>query len=373
MKNLIVGFPSRRGRITPSDAPTSDLLFAEQAKQEPKQHRRQVASSNVSQMKTVAAVATEDVLSNLYYTRREMMTPTGVFCGGRKAVDRDYPRTEDSGDGRSGTKDACIHVTNSMANAAANSAESAARNVEQRWLMASGLERSEGDRCPICFLLIGLPMGKQSSINLCCMKMVCDGCILAARQQGLLDICEFCRTPFPPDDASQLAMIEKRVDKGDAEAIKVLGIKYFYGELGLTKDVPRAVELWMEAAELGSMKAHYRLGNAYYYGQGVEEDKPRGIHHWQQAAMKGHVGSRYILGVIEFESGNHQLAVQHWMISAKMGFEPSLEGVMDMFRDGHATKAQYAEALMAYRDAAEEMKSPKREEAKRLGPSVQFT
>merc|ERR1719263_1625917 len=57
-------------------------------------------------MKTVAAIATEDVLSNLYYTRREMMTPAGVFCGGRKAVDRDHPGNEDSGDRRSGKEDA---------------------------------------------------------------------------------------------------------------------------------------------------------------------------------------------------------------------------------------------------------------------------
>ncbi|EJK56840.1 hypothetical protein THAOC_23189, partial [Thalassiosira oceanica] len=33
--------------------------------------------------------------------------------------------------------------------------------------------------------------------------------------------------------------------------------------------------------------------------------------------------------------------------------------------EGQATKAQYAEALLGYRDAVEEMKSPQREEAKR--------
>ena len=37
-----------------------------------------------------------------------------------------------------------------------------------------------------------------------------------------------------------------------------------------------------------------------------------------------------------------------------------------MFKEGLVTKAQYAEALLGYRDALEEMKSPQREEAKRL-------
>ena len=63
----------------------------------------------------------------------------------------------------------------------------------------------------------------------------------------------------------------------------------------------------------------------------------------------------------------YDLAVQHLMISAKMGYELSLNRIKGMFKRGHATKAQYAQAMIGYRDAVEEMKSPQREEAKRLG------
>jgi len=52
------------------------------------------------------------------------------------------------------------------------------------------------------------------------------------------------------------------------------------------------------------------------------------------------------------------------MISAKMGHERSLNGMKVMFMEGHATKAQYAEALKGYQTALEETKSPQREEAK---------
>ena len=242
----------------------------------------------------------------------------------------------------------------------------AARNLERR-LMASGHERQEGDACTICYLFIGLPQGDHSKMKLCCMKKVCNGCISAARQRGINDICPFCRTALPADDVSHLAMVQKRADKGDAEAINYLGERYFHGELGLEKDVSRAIELWTEAAVLGSLDAHHELGHTYYYGDGVEEDKPRGIEHWQQAAMKGDVESRDNLGVVECKSRNHQLAMQHWMISAKMGYERSLNFIKEMFMEGHATKAQYTEALVGYRDAVEEMKSSQREEAKRLG------
>ena len=104
----------------------------------------------------------------------------------------------------------------------------------------------------------------------------------------------------------------------------------------------------------------------YYNGYDVEEDKARAIHHLQQAAMKGDVQSRHNLGGVEAFNGNYELAVQHYMISAKMGFEKSLNNIKDMFKQGQATKAQYAEALIGYRDAVEETKSTKREEAKRL-------
>ncbi|EJK72395.1 hypothetical protein THAOC_06077, partial [Thalassiosira oceanica] len=225
----------------------------------------------------------------------------------------------------------CFHTQRSMSDgvAAADLAEStelaAARRL-QRALMLSGHDRPEGDRCPICFDLIELPVHKHSMRNACCMKRVCDGCIFATRQRGIDDSCPFCRTLLPRvgDNASKLEMIQKRVHKGDAEATKLLGDRYYHGELDLTKDVPRSIELWTEAAELGSINAHYELGRIYYFGNGIEEDKPRGLQYWQQAAMKGLVESRHMLGAVEYNNGNHELAVQHFMISAKMGHGNSL-------------------------------------------------
>ncbi|EJK45430.1 hypothetical protein THAOC_35956 [Thalassiosira oceanica] len=236
-----------------------------------------------------------------------------------------------------------------------------------RRLMESGHDRAQGDTCTICYLYVESPVGKHSKMNVCCMKRVCNGCFLAAHQRGLLDRCPFCRTAIPTGDAAELAMIQKRVDRGDAEATQRLGNQYYHGELGLVKDVPRAIELWTRAAELGSVDAHNDLGFVYYYGHGVEVDKPRGIRHCQQAAIKGHVESRLYLGLVDYDNEDYKSAVQHWMISAMMGHEDSLNLIKEMFKEGQASKAQYAEALRGHRDAVEEMKSPQREEAKRLG------
>ena len=198
------------------------------------------------------------------------------------------------------------------------------------------------------------------------MKLICNGCDIATQKRKMSD-CAFCRTPIPDNDADKLAMIQARAAKKDSAAISHLGVQYFLGQFGLQKDELRAVELWTEAAELGSVQALYNLGISYYFGEGVEVDKTKGAEFHAKAAMQGHVHSRHNLGHFEVEKGNNDRAVRHFLISAKMGHNDSVENIKRMFIRGGATKAQYAEALKGYQDAVEGMKSHDRDEAKRLG------
>ena len=86
--------------------------------------------------------------------------------------------------------------------------------------------------------------------------------------------CPFCRTPYAHDDADKLAMLQARVQKKDPDAISYLGERYFHGHLGLPKDIQKAVRLWEEAAELGSVDALFKLGVAYDHGDGgVQKDE----------------------------------------------------------------------------------------------------
>ncbi|EJK51927.1 hypothetical protein THAOC_28857 [Thalassiosira oceanica] len=157
--------------------------------------------------------------------------------------------------------------------------------------------------------------------------------------------------------------------KKDPEAITLLGLKYHlgdkygHGRLGLQKDMQRAVELWTEAAELGSIKALHNLGNAYETGKGAQKDTAKAVEFYAKAAMQGHVVARHNLGCYEGKKGNYDHAVRHFLISAKMGLKESVEKIKTMFIDGEATKDQYAEALKGYQDAVEETKSHDRDEA----------
>ena len=240
-----------------------------------------------------------------------------------------------------------------------------AAELKDEQLYSQGHERPEGDFCPICTLPIPLPIQTHSVFEVCCMKRICKGCDFAAQKRGMFD-CAFCRTPCPDNDADELAMIQARAAKKDPAAIHYLGQTYFYGKLGWRKDIRKAVELYAKAADLGSISALFRLGNAYCNGEGVEQDETKGVEFYKKAAMQGHVESRYNLGWIEENKGNYDRAVKHLLISARLGDKESLETIKKMFVGGFATKAQYAQALEGYQDAVEEMKSHDRDVAKRL-------
>ena len=233
-------------------------------------------------------------------------------------------------------------------------------------LYSQGHERPEGDFCPICTLPIPFPMSDHSLLQACCMAHICKGCVVAAAKRGMFD-CPFCRAPrHGGKRADGLAMVQARVEKKDPEAIYILGKAYFHGDHGLQRDTRKAVELFTEAVELGSISALFSLGNAYRQGKGVEQDKAKAMQLYEEAAMQGHAGCRYNLGNLEVGKGNHDRAARHLLIPAKMGHMESVEKMKELFTAGVATKEQYAEALKGYQDAVEEMQSHDRDEVKRL-------
>ncbi|EJK66344.1 hypothetical protein THAOC_12742, partial [Thalassiosira oceanica] len=233
-------------------------------------------------------------------------------------------------------------------------------------------ERPEGDFCPICTLPIPIPMGDHSGINVCCMKRICYGCHVAARKRGM-DNCPFCRTAHPNNDTDALAMVQARVEKKDPAAINYLGEQYAQGLLGvgLQKDMQKAIDLYTEAADLGSIKAVYNLGVLYDNGVGVGQDEAKAAEFYKRAAMQGHVESSNNLGCFEGDKGNFDNAVRHFVIAAKMGFGQSFGAVKGMFEAGLATEEQYVQALTGYQNAIEAMKSPEREEAKSFHDSLE--
>jgi len=213
--------------------------------------------------------------------------------------------------------------------------------------------------CPICFLR--LPPRTRTTYQLCCGKVLCDGCMCAVAKET--DTCPFCRGPSIYSNKEAVKRCKKRMEAGDAEAFLMLGCDYDDGVMGLPQDSKKAGELWIRAGELGHSMAHYNVASAYYEGTGVERNMKKAIKYYQLAAMEGHEGSRHNLACFEINAGNMTRAMKHFMIAAGAGDDDSLEAVTDGFVKGHVNKDEYEKTLRAHKDSNDEMKSDHRDSA----------
>ena len=87
------------------------------------------------------------------------------------------------------------------------------------------------------------------------------------------------------------------------------------------------------------------------------------IYHLEEAAIGGHPEARHRLGCEESLNGNFERAKKHFIIAAKLGYHDSLEMIKCLYKQGNASKEDYASALRAYQAAVDATKSQQREEA----------
>ena len=198
--------------------------------------------------------------------------------------------------------------------------------------------------------------------------MICSGCINAPRydnEGNEVDnqYCPFCRAQHPKTNEEEIKRNNKRMEAGDAMAMFNLGYYYAHGLYGSPQDYDKALGLWHRAGELGFAESYYNIGNAYLQGNGVEVDKKKAIHYYELAAMKGDVTARQNLGSFEARAGNFDRAVKHYTIAASDGHSGSLRSMKIIYKEGNATKDDYAKALRAYQTYLDEIKSDQRDEA----------
>jgi tetratricopeptide (TPR) repeat protein len=215
--------------------------------------------------------------------------------------------------------------------------------------------------CPLCCLPLPLDQSKCTMME-CCSKFICMGCIYANQireiEAGLKRRCAFCREPFTKSQEEADKRMMKRVKKNDPAAMCHMGETHFN-----KGDYECAFEYWTKAAELGNAGAHYNLSNLYYNGIGVEKDMKKAVYHSEQAAIGGHPIARHNIGVCELNNDRFERAKKHFIIAANLEYHDSLNELMTLYANGHASKEEYANALRAYQVAVEATKSLQRDVA----------
>ena len=224
-------------------------------------------------------------------------------------------------------------------------------------------ESSHFGDCPICCLPLPIDAEKSAMMQ-CCSKYICKGCsyanIIREIEGRLHPKCPFCRMAVPDTEEEINKQRMKRIEVNDPVAMCHVGTKRY--EKG---DYEAAFDYWTKAAALGDAEAHFQLSTLYHEGEGVEKDENRELHHTEQAAIGGHPDARHNLGCLEWENGQYDRALEHWTIAAKLGRDSSLGNVKDLYKAGHASRDEFAAALLGYQAAIEATKSPQREAAER--------
>eukprot|EP00984_Skeletonema_dohrnii_P015736 scaffold6862_cov92-Skeletonema_dohrnii-CCMP3373.AAC.2 len=215
--------------------------------------------------------------------------------------------------------------------------------------------------CPICFLHLSLDI-QRAMMQTCCSKLICDGCAFANQKRELEEklqaACAFCRSHLPntQEEADKNKM--KRAKANDPVAMRHVGQKHC--EEG---DYERAIEYWTKAAELGGVEAHLDLACMYVEGKGVEKDEKRGLYHLVEAAIAGHPDARYNLAIKEGRNKRFDRAVKHFIISANLGHDGSIQALKECYKDGLVSKEDFAAALRVHQAAEDATKSPQRDAA----------
>jgi len=239
--------------------------------------------------------------------------------------------------------------------------------------------------CPICFLpmpmkllcCISLSPATISSVPIydfakanvelatrstgechaCCGKSTCGGCLYSLSISGKAQ-CPFCNSDqYNKTDEGRFEEMMMRVEANDAGAMFALGCYYSQGINGLQQDRAKAMELWTQAARLGSSKAHYQLGVLYYQTGDMKKAK----FHYEAAAMAGNEMARCNLGCMELHSGDKERAVKHWMISASAGSDNAMHLLQIEFKRGVISRESIVSTLTAYNYSCVEMRSEARD------------
>jgi TPR repeat protein len=190
----------------------------------------------------------------------------------------------------------------------------------------------------------------------CCGKSICGGCVHSVAESGNNNKCPFCNSESKSHEEDFEDTL-KRVEANDPASICLLARYYLHGREGLQQNEERAMELYKQAAGLGSNDAHYQLGEKYYEGGDLKKAKL----HLEAAAMAGHEVARFMLGIMENKSGNRERAIKHWKIAASAGYYLAMHALITFSKKGTGRREAINSTLVAYNDTCSEMRSEARD------------
>ena len=233
--------------------------------------------------------------------------------------------------------------------------------------------------CAICLVPLSR-LNSETFHQACCSNNICKACYkeneASINKQNeeknagkkLAFTCPFCREAMPTSVLEYVRQLQPKCLQNDHFALFSMGHHYQKGGCEVAKDDLKALDCWIQAAELGSADACTSIGNSYDEGKGVAMNEGKAALFERVGALRGHICARYNIGCSEYNSGNHEVAIRHWKIAAEAGYQPSLDSLKKIYNaDGKEPGKEFIskeEMNRVYRTgygAQMEMKTEERE------------
>lgn len=146
-------------------------------------------------------------------------------------------------------------------------------------------------------------------------------------------------------------------DQVDVRAQFKVGVMYAYGQ-GVAKDETVALQWFRKAAEQGDAEARFNLGVAYAYGKGVAKDEPKAVEWYRKAAEQGNASAQYNLGSMYYQGHgverDYAKAIVWYRKAAEQGIAFAQKNLGVMYYHGQGVPKNLAQAVAWYRKAAQQ-------------------
>lgn len=127
------------------------------------------------------------------------------------------------------------------------------------------------------------------------------------------------------DDEKAIIWLEKAASK-DLQSLIYLAKAYEEGN-GTEKDLTKAFECYLKAAEQNSIESINKIGDMYYDGLGVERDYDQSFMYHERAANLGFVDAIYKLGIHYYNAEgckkDIKKSLQYYQDAANLGYAPA--------------------------------------------------
>lgn len=178
------------------------------------------------------------------------------------------------------------------------------------------------------------------------------------KQDGGDDVSTDAKSKLAKNGEQNQSLLLGTEKEAKARAKYDLGLLYSEGTERFPQDKKTAAKLFLEAAELGHIKAHFSLGACYYNGDGVQQDKVEAVKWFRKAAELGDAESQYTLGMCYTDGvgvpQDEMESVKWYRKAAEQEYAEAQFNLGCCYRDGIGVTQDKVEAAKWYLKAAKQ-------------------